>query len=79
MAIRIIPIHRLSAQALRGVVEEFVSRQGTDYGAKEVSWETKVQQVCDKLEKGLAVLVFDDEAETTNILSADNPILKKTG
>jgi len=24
----------------------------------------------------LAILVFDDEAETTNIISADNPLLK---
>jgi uncharacterized protein YheU (UPF0270 family) len=36
-----------------------------------------VRQVKHKLEKGLAVLVFDDETETTNIFLADNPILKK--
>ena len=77
MAIHIIPIDRLSAEALRGVIEEFVSREGTDYGAKEVPWETKFWQVKDKLEKGLAVLAFDDETETTNIFHADNPVVKK--
>ncbi len=77
MAIHIIPIDRLSAEALRGVIEEFVSREGTDYGVKEAPWETKFYQVRDKLEKGLAVLVFDDETETTNILLADHPKLKQ--
>jgi uncharacterized protein len=77
MSIHIIPVDRLSAEALRGVVEEFVLREGTDYGTKEVSAETKFWQVKDKLEKGLAVLVFDDEAETTNIFLADNPVLRK--
>jgi uncharacterized protein YheU (UPF0270 family) len=77
MSIHVIPIDKLSAEALRGVIEEFVLREGTDYGVKEVSREAKFGQVKDKLEKGLAVLVFDDEAETTNIFLADNPILKK--
>ena len=39
--------------------------------------ETKFRQVKDKLENGSAVLVFDDETETTNIFLADDPVLKK--
>jgi uncharacterized protein len=77
MSIHIIPVNKLSSEALQGVIEEFVSRDGTDYGEKEASSETKFMQVKSKLEKGLAVLVFDDITETTNIFSADNPILKK--
>jgi uncharacterized protein len=77
MSIHIIPVNKLSSEALQGVVEEFVSREGTDYGEKEASPETKFMQVKSKLEKGLAVLVFDDQTETTNIFLADNPILKK--
>jgi hypothetical protein len=77
MSIHIIPVNKLSSRALRGVIEEFISREGTDYGEKEVSAETKFIQVKDKLEKGLAVLVFDDKTETTNIFMADNPVLKK--
>jgi len=42
----------------------------------EVSWETKFRQVKDKLETGLAVLIYDDETETTNIFLANDPILK---
>jgi uncharacterized protein YheU (UPF0270 family) len=77
MSIQIIPINKLSAKALQGVIEEFVLREGTDYGTKEVSAETKFGQVKDKLEKGLAVLVFDDETETTNIFMTDNPIVER--
>jgi uncharacterized protein len=77
MSIHIIPIDKLSTEALRGVIEDFILREGTDYGEKETSRETKFQQVKQRLEKGMAVLTFDDEAETINILSADNPVLKK--
>ena len=77
MSIHIIPINKLSAKALKGVIEEFISRAGTDYGEVEASQETKFRQVKQKLENGLAVLIFDDEAETTNIFLTSDPILKK--
>jgi uncharacterized protein len=77
MSIHIIPINKLSAKALKGVIEEFISRSGTDYGKIEASMETNFKQVKYKLENELAVLVFDDETETTNIFLADDPILKK--
>ena len=76
MSIFIIPVNRLSVEALQGVINEFVSREGTDYGEIEVLPETKFRQVRHRLESGLAVLIFDDETETTNIFQADNPILK---
>ena len=77
MSINRIPVNRLSPEALRGVIEEFVSRDGTDYGEIEVSRETKFRQVKYKLETGSAVLIFDDETETTNIFLANDPILKR--
>jgi uncharacterized protein YheU (UPF0270 family) len=41
------------------------------------SMETIFRQVKSKLQNGSAVLVFDDETETTNIFLADDPVLKK--
>jgi uncharacterized protein len=76
MSIHIIPTNKLSPQALQGVIEEFISRNGTDYGEKESSLETNFRQVKYKLENGSAVLVFDDKTETTNIFLANDPILK---
>ena len=72
-----IPVNKLSHEALQGVIEEYISRDGTDYGKIEVPTEMKFRYVKQKLEKGFAVLIFDDEAETSNILLADDPILKK--
>lgn len=77
MPIHIIPVNKLSAEALHGIIQEFISRSGTDYGEVEASPETSFRQVKNKLENGTAVLVFDDETETTNILQADDPVLKK--
>jgi len=77
MAVHRIPVNKLSPEALQGVIEEFISRAGTDYGEVEAPQESKFRQVKYKLEKGLAILVFDDEAETTNIFSADDLVLKK--
>jgi uncharacterized protein len=77
MSIVVIPVNRLDSDVLQRVIEEFVLREGTDYGEIEVSRKTKTGQVRKKLEKGLAVLVFDNETETINILRADDPALKK--
>jgi uncharacterized protein len=77
MSIHKIPVNRLSPEALQGVIEEFISRAGTDYGEREAPRETKFRQVKDKLEAGSAVLIFDDETETTNIFLADDPVFKK--
>lgn len=71
MSIYVIPINRLSPKALQGVIEEFILREGTDYGEQEASLEAKLRQVKDKLEKGQAILVFDDETETTSIIPAE--------
>ncbi len=40
-----IPFKELSSDALRGVLEEFVTRDGMDYGETEISLETKIKQV----------------------------------
>jgi len=77
MAIHRIPVKKLSQRALKGVIDEFISRDGTDYGEIEVSPATMFMKVKSKLDNGTAVLVFDDDTETTNIFLADDPVLKK--
>jgi len=64
----IIPHTSISFDALRAVIEEFVSREGTDYGF-EASLEAKVRAVMKQLEQGKACLVFDSESETCDIVS----------
>ena len=63
-----IPHQRLSAAALRGVVEDFVTRDGTDYGEMEVSLESKVAEVMLMLEHGEVFVVFDPATESCSIV-----------
>ena len=76
MSVHKIPVNKLSPEALQGVIAEYISRDGTDYGEIEASTATNFRQIKSKLEKGLAVLIYDDENETINIFLAADPILK---
>lgn len=72
-----IPHDKLSPEALHGLVEEFVTRDGTDYGEVEIPLKTKILQVLNQLESGTAVIVFDPKTETCTIMRSDDPALKE--
>ncbi|HMA10909.1 MAG TPA: YheU family protein [Steroidobacteraceae bacterium] len=63
-----VPWRALSAEALRGVVEAFVLREGTDYGDHEFPHEEKVQQLLNGLERGEARILFDPVTESVTLL-----------
>lgn len=63
-----VPYTELSAEALHGVIESFVLREGTDYGAHDVPHETKIAQVLRQLERGEAKILFDPVTETIDIV-----------
>lgn len=65
----IIPFEQLSSDALQGLIEEFITREGTDYGMEEVSLNTKVEQIKQQLKRGEIVVVFDTATESVSILS----------
>jgi uncharacterized protein YheU (UPF0270 family) len=65
----IIPYEKLSWEALRGLIEEFVTREGTDSGYTEKSLEENLEMVKRQLEKGEAFIVYDEGTETANIVS----------
>jgi len=71
-----IPYDQLNPETLHGVIEEFVTRDGTDYGEFEIPVETKISQVLGQLKSGKAVIVFDQGTETCNILRSSDPILR---
>ena len=58
----------LSAEALRAVVQEFVTRDGPDYGARESLLEQKVADVMRQLSRGEVRIVFEPESGTVNIV-----------
>ena len=63
----LIPPRELSADALQGLIESFVLREGTDYGEREYSLEQKVAQVRAQLELGQARILFDPESNTVTV------------
>ena len=58
-----IPHTELSPATLRAVIQEFVTRDGTDYS----SVERRVEDVLRLLEEGRVELHFDEETESCNI------------
>lgn len=67
----IIPFNDLNPDTLFSIIKEFVLREGTEYGAHDVSIEEKVEQVHQQLVSGSAVLVYSQLHETVNIMPAD--------
>ena len=63
-----IPHTELSPDALRGVIESFVLREGTDYGERDFSLEQKVAHVIRQLERGEARVMFDPNTESVDIV-----------
>ena len=66
-----IPHRMLSPEALRGVIEAFITREGTDYGVHDVPLATKVGQVRHQLDAGTAVIVYDEATDSCTIQPLD--------
>ena len=68
----IVPWQDLSPEALRGLIEEFVTRDGTDSGYAGKSLEADVRRVMRQLQDGEAVVVYDHSEHSCNIASRRN-------
>ena len=62
-----IPFQDLKVETLTAIVEEFISREGTDYGDHEISLEQKVLQVMNQLQRGKIVVTFDQESQSCDL------------
>ena len=63
-----IPYQAINARTLRNMIEEFVTRDGTDYGEQELTLEAKVGQVLGFLKSGQAVIQYDESLEICEIV-----------
>lgn len=70
------PLERLSAEALLGLVDEFITREGTDYSHVEHSLEQKRVAVQKQIERGEVAVVFDPETESCNLISVTRESMK---
>ena len=73
----VVPHLELSAEVLRGVVESFVLREGTEYGEREFSLEQKVAQVIRQLAVGEAQIVFDPTSNTVDVITGGTAIRRR--
>lgn len=67
----IIPHEQLNEETLSNLIEAFISREGTDYGEREVAMETKTQQVRHQLDSGKAVILYDADTSEFTIVFKD--------
>lgn len=66
-----IPFQALNPDTLNNLIQELVTRDGTDYGESEISLAEKVEQVKLKLISGEALILYDEQLETCEIRLKD--------
>ncbi len=66
----VIPPEKLAPTTLRKLVEEFVSRDGTDYGCQEISLEIKTEQVLEQVRAGQVIVIFDTASDSCNLITS---------
>ncbi|MCP4051298.1 MAG: YheU family protein, partial [bacterium] len=55
----IISYNQLSSDSLQGLIEEYITREGTDYGDTESPLQPKMEQALNQLKNGKAVITYD--------------------
>ena len=66
-----IPFEQLQADTLTAILEEFISREGTDYGLQEVSFEQQLEKARQSMLSGDVVIVYDSQLESCQLLKLD--------
>jgi len=64
-----VPYLDINPETLRNMIEEFVSRDGADWGEAGGSMEDKIKQVLRQFESGKIKVVFDLTSQSANIVS----------
>lgn len=69
----VVPHDSLRPETLRAVIEEFVTREGTEYGRLDHGLDEKVEQVMNQLSRGDAHVTFDAETGSVSIVPTRRP------
>ncbi|MDM8518134.1 YheU family protein [Desulfobacterales bacterium HSG16] len=62
-----IPYNSFKPEILRAVIEEIITREGTDYGEQTLSLEKKIDQAMSRLKTGRALITYDEKTQTCNL------------
>jgi uncharacterized protein len=63
-----VPHTELPVATLCAVVESFVLREGTDYGAQDATFERKIADVMRQLERREAAIFYDPGTDSVDIV-----------
>ena len=66
----VVPPEALAEPVLAALLEEYASRDGTDYGDQERSLEQKVSDLRGQLDREEIVIVFDPDSESVNLMTS---------
>ena len=64
-----IPLKSLDRSIIFSIIEEFVLREGTDYGAYEVNFQSKIDEIYRKLESDEYSISYDESTESCTIIA----------
>ena len=67
----IIPYSELSDEALQALIEDFVTREGTDYGQDEMSRQEKSAHLFALLKTGDLLITYNDDTQTCGLVARE--------
>lgn len=67
----IIPYNELSEAALQTLIEDFVTRDGTDYGWDEMSMQEKATHLLALLETGELLISYNEESQSCGLVTKE--------
>jgi len=70
-----VPMQRLPVDILQALLEEFASRDGTDYGEREFTLEQKVAALRSQMQNGELQLLYDAESEQWDLVPREQATL----
>tara|TARA_R110002073_G_scaffold2938_4_gene19379 strand:+ start:154724 stop:154978 length:255 start_codon:yes stop_codon:yes gene_type:complete len=68
----LVPWDQVNQETLTSLLEEFVTRDGTDYGEREISVASRVAQAMNRLKGGEVVIWFDAVTESVTLMTKDD-------
>jgi len=63
-----VPPQRLQTDVLQALLEEFATRDGTDYGERESTLEQKVQRLQAQIADGDLLILYDADSEQWDLV-----------
>lgn len=63
-----IPFESLSSDAQHGVIDNFIQREGTDYGVAEVSYDAKIEQVRRQILSGKVKIIYEPDTGSVTLM-----------